>query len=148
MKTTFKKKSEIEPKWYLVDANQKVLGDLAVKLAVILRGKNKPYFSPHIDCGDYVVVINADKIKVTGNKLENKKYYSHSGILGHLKETSLKELMAMATYQEAGKWVVETYDLAIEITLDNGVTLRASEVEFHDSTTNTWRDLITEARDS
>lgn len=94
MKTTFKKKSEIEQKWYLVDAEGKTLGDIAVKLAVILRGKNKPYFSPHVDCGDYVVVINAEKIRVTGNKLEDKKYYTHSGILGHLKETSLKELMA------------------------------------------------------
>ena len=93
MKTTFKKKSEIEQKWYLIDAEGKTLGDLAVKLAVILRGKNKPYFSSHVDCGDYVVVINAEKIRVTGKKLEDKKYYSHSGFMGNLKETSLQELI-------------------------------------------------------
>lgn len=93
MKTTFKKKNEVERKWYLVDANGKVLGDLAAKIATIIRGKNKPYFSAHVDCGDYVVVINAEKIKVTGKKLSDKKYYSHSGRLGNLKETSLKSML-------------------------------------------------------
>jgi large subunit ribosomal protein L13 len=94
MKTTFMKKDDIKRKWYLVDAEGKVLGDLATKLAVMLRGKNKPCFTPHTDCGDYIVVINAEKIKVTGKKLQDKKYYTHSGMIGKLKETSLQSLMA------------------------------------------------------
>ena len=85
MKTYVAKQSEIIRKWYVVDAEDKVLGRLAVELAKILRGKHKPTFTPHLDCGDYVIVINADKIKLTGNKEEGKKYYSHSGYVGALK---------------------------------------------------------------
>lgn len=91
MKTTFLKKEDVKPNWYIVDASDKILGTLATKIAVILRGKNKTSFSPHVDGGDYVIVINAEKIKVTGKKLEDKTYYSHSGQIGKLKSMSLKE---------------------------------------------------------
>ncbi len=91
LKTFNLKKEEIERKWFLVDAKDKNLGRLCTGIARILRGKNKPTFTPHLDCGDYVVVINADRIKVTGNKLEDKKYYRHSGYVGNLKVLSLGE---------------------------------------------------------
>ncbi|HAU40206.1 MAG: 50S ribosomal protein L13, large subunit ribosomal protein L13 [Candidatus Peregrinibacteria bacterium GW2011_GWF2_43_17] len=80
-------------KWYLVDAEDRILGDLASKIAVILRGKNKPVFSPHIDCGDYVVVINAGKIKLSGNKLDKKTYFKHTGYMGHFKVTTAREML-------------------------------------------------------
>jgi large subunit ribosomal protein L13 len=78
----------------VVDAEGANLGRLAVKVASVLRGKNKPYYTPHQECGDYVVIINADKITVTGDKLDSKKYYRHSGYMGGLKETTLRDLMA------------------------------------------------------
>jgi len=93
IKTYNLKKEEIERKWYLVDAKDKNLGRLCTEVAKILRGKNKPSFTPHLDCGDYVVIINADKIKVTGNKLEDKKYYRHSGHVGNLKVTNLEKML-------------------------------------------------------
>ncbi len=93
LKTFNLKNEEIERKWYLIDAKDKNLGRLSTQIARILRGKNKPTFTPHLDCGDFVVVINADKIKVTGNKLEDKKYYRHSGYVGNLKVTNLKKKM-------------------------------------------------------
>jgi large subunit ribosomal protein L13 len=80
-------------KWYLVDAKDKTLGRLAVEVAVKLRGKDKPQFTPHLDCGDHVIVINADKIKVTGAKLGQKTYYRHSGYPGALKERTLGKMM-------------------------------------------------------
>lgn len=84
---------KIERKWYVVDAEGCTLGRLSSQIASVLRGKNKPVFTPHVDTGDYVIVVNADKVKVTGKKLEQKTYYSHSEYVGSLKETSLKELM-------------------------------------------------------
>jgi large subunit ribosomal protein L13 len=93
MKTYTPKKSEVNKKWYLIDAKDKILGRLAPTIANKLRGKDKPIFSPHMDCGDFIVVINADKVKVTGQKLDQKKYYRHSGYPGALKEESLKHLM-------------------------------------------------------
>jgi len=93
LKTFNLKKEEINRKWFLIDANGKNLGRLCTAVAKILRGKDKPTFTPHLDCGDYVVIINADKIKVTGNKLEDKKYYRHSGYVGNLKVTNLKEML-------------------------------------------------------
>lgn len=93
LKTFNLKKEEIEKKWFLVDAKDKNLGRLCTGIAKILRGKNKPTFTPHLDCGDFVIVINADKIKVTGNKLKNKNYYRHSGYVGNLKVTSLEKMM-------------------------------------------------------
>lgn len=92
MKTTkFAKKEEIQRKWYLVDAKDVVLGRMATRIADYLRGKNKAIFTPNVDTGDFVVVINADRVKVTGNKLEDKKYYHHTGYIGHIKEESLKD---------------------------------------------------------
>jgi large subunit ribosomal protein L13 len=97
MKTTkFAKEGDIQRKWFLVDAKDLILGRMAVKIADYLRGKNKAIFTPNFDTGDFVIVINADKVKVTGNKLEDKKYYSHTGYIGHIKEESLKDRMATA----------------------------------------------------
>lgn len=80
-------------KWYVVDAEGQTLGRLASEVAKVLRGKNKPIFTPHEDCGDYVIVVNADKIKVSGKKLEQKIYYRHSDYVGGLKSASLKEML-------------------------------------------------------
>lgn len=86
--------STIDRKWYVVDANGHTLGRLASEIAKVLRGKNKPIFTPHIDTGDYVIVVNADKIKVTGKKMDQKIYYNHSDYPGGMRETTLKEMMA------------------------------------------------------
>jgi len=94
LKTYNEKKENTEKKWYLVDAEGKILGKLAVEIAKILRGKNKPTFTPNVDCGDFVVVLNAEKIKVTGSKLSDKKYYRHSGYVGNLKVKNLEEMLA------------------------------------------------------
>ena len=83
-----------ERKWYVVDATGLTLGRLASEVAKVLRGKNKPVFTPHIDTGDYVIVINAEKVKVTGKKLDQKIYYHHSDYVGGMKETTLKEMLA------------------------------------------------------
>lgn len=93
MKTFVAKEHEIEKKWHLIDAKDKVLGRLASEIAVLLRGKNKPIFTPHMDAGDYVVVVNADKVALTGDKLEKKIYYHHSGYVGGLKKTPAKEML-------------------------------------------------------
>jgi large subunit ribosomal protein L13 len=93
MKTFTPKKKDIERKWYLVDAKGKTLGRMAAKIAAILRGKNKTYFVPHMDCGDFVVVINAKDVHVTGLKKEQKLYITHSGYMGHLKEIQLKQML-------------------------------------------------------
>ena len=84
----------IDRKWYVVDAEGMTLGRLASEVAKVLRGKNKPIFTPHIDTGDYVIVVNAEKIKVTGKKLDQKIYYHHSDYVGGMKEATLKEMMA------------------------------------------------------
>jgi large subunit ribosomal protein L13 len=92
--TYFPKRDEIEKKWYVVDATDKILGRLASEIAQVLRGKHKPTFTPHMDNGDYVVVINADKIRVTGNNKEvEKEYFNHSGYLGNEKVITYKELL-------------------------------------------------------
>ena len=85
---------KLERKWYVVDAEGQTLGRLASEVAKVLRGKNKPVFTPHVDTGDYVIIVNADKIKVTGKKMEQKIYYNHSEYVGGMKETTLKEMMA------------------------------------------------------
>ncbi len=90
MKTKFAKKSEVERKWYVIDAKDRILGRLATNVAVRLRGKHKPVFTPNSDTGDFIVVVNADKIKVTGKKLLQKFYYHHSGYPGGIKSESLK----------------------------------------------------------
>ena len=94
MKTYMANPDKIERKWYVVDAEGQTLGRLAVEVAKVLRGKNKPEFTPHIDTGDNVIVINAEKIKVTGKKLDQKVYYHHSDYVGGMKETTLREMMA------------------------------------------------------
>ena len=88
MNTTFPNKQDIEKKWYIVDAQDQILGRLSTKVANLLRGKDKTCFSPHVDCGDFVVITNAKKIKLTGNKLEEKYYYRHSGYKGSLKKVN------------------------------------------------------------
>ena len=94
MKTFMASPATIDRKWYVVDAEGQTLGRLASEVAKVLRGKNKPIFTPHIDCGDYVIVINAEKIKVTGKKLDQKIYYHHSDYVGGMKEATLREKMA------------------------------------------------------
>src|SRR4030065_253787 len=94
MRTFIPKKDDIEHKWWLVNAEGKILGRLATEVAVLLRGKKKAYFTPFLDAGDFVVVINADKIALTGNKAEQKVYYSHSGYPGGIKARSFEEMMA------------------------------------------------------
>ena len=93
MKTFMAKKETIERKWYVIDATDKPLGRVATKAAHILRGKHKVTFTPHVDCGDYVIIINADKVKLTGNKLDNKMYYNHSGYTGGLRERNAREMI-------------------------------------------------------
>ena len=93
MKSFMAKPGEIEKKWYVLDAEGKVLGRLAAEAATILRGKHRPTYTPNVDAGDHVIVINADKVVLTGNKLENKKYYRHSGYPGGLKAISYGTLM-------------------------------------------------------
>lgn len=94
MKTRFAKKTDIEYKWYLVDAKDAVLGRLAVKIAVCLRGKNKAIFTPNVDTGDFVIVVNAEKVRTTGKKLDNKIYYHHSGYPGGIKARTLRERLS------------------------------------------------------
>lgn len=94
MKTFMASPSTIERKWYVVDATDKTLGRMATEIAAVLRGKHKPTFTPHIDTGDNVIVINAEKIKVTGKKLDQKIYYHHSAYVGGMKEQTLKEKLA------------------------------------------------------
>ena len=91
MKTFVTKPAEVERSWYVVDAEGQTLGRLAAKIAPILRGKHKPIYSPSVDCGDYVVVINAEKIHVTGRRMDQKKYYRHSGYPGGISEISLRD---------------------------------------------------------
>ena len=95
MRTTFiAKPAEVVRKWYVVDAEGQTLGRLAAEVAKVLRGKHKPIYTPHVDTGDHVIVVNADKIKVTGNKLDQKMYFRHSGYPGGDKQTSLRVMMS------------------------------------------------------
>ena len=93
MKTYMAKPQTVEKKWYIVDATGMPLGRLASQVAAILRGKNKPEYTPHVDTGDYVVVVNSDKVVLTGNKLEDQKYYHYSGYVGGMKTVGYDELM-------------------------------------------------------
>ena len=94
MKTYTPKTEEIQRRWWVVDADGKVLGRLASEIAQVLRGKHKPMFTPHLDTGDYVVVVNADKVRLTGNKAENKAYFRHSGYMGGEKFMPFKEMLS------------------------------------------------------
>ena len=93
MKTYMANSESITRKWYIVDAEGMVLGRLSSQVATILRGKNKPSFTPHVDCGDYVIILNTDKVVLTGKKLEQKEYIYHTGHVGNLKRTSYKKMM-------------------------------------------------------
>ncbi len=93
MKTFMQTKETVQRKWYVIDAENKPLGRVATKAASILRGKNKATFTPHIDCGDYVIIINAEKVKLTGNKINDKMYYDHSGFPGGLRERNAKTMI-------------------------------------------------------
>ncbi len=94
MKSYMASPATIERKWYVVDATGYTLGRLASEVAKVLRGKNKPIFTPHMDTGDYVIIVNAEKIKVTGRKMDQKIYYHHSEYVGGMKETTLREMMS------------------------------------------------------
>ena len=94
MKSFMASPATIERKWYVVDATGYTLGRLSSEIAKVLRGKNKPEYTPHVDTGDYVIVVNADKVKVTGKKLQQKIYYNHSDYVGGMRETTLKEMLA------------------------------------------------------
>ena len=102
MKTYMANPAKIERKWYVVDADGQVLGRMAAQIATVLRGKNKPEFTPNEDVGDYVVVVNAAKVKVTGRKLDQKIYYHHSEYVGGMKEMTLKEMLAKKLFVYAG----------------------------------------------
>ena len=93
MKTFMQKKENIERNWYVIDAEGQTLGRLATKAAHVLRGKHKVTYTPYVDCGDYVIIVNAEKVVLTGNKLEDKKYYNHSGFPGGLRERTAKEMI-------------------------------------------------------
>jgi large subunit ribosomal protein L13 len=93
MKTVSAKKEEVQHEWYLVDATDRILGRLATQIANVLRGKNKPIFTPHVDTGDFIIVTNAEKVKLTGKKLENKRYYRHSGYPGGFRVRTAQEVL-------------------------------------------------------
>ena len=93
MKTFMEKKENVDRKWYVIDAEGVALGRLATKVATVLKGKNKATYTPHVDCGDFVIVINAEKVKLTGNKLNDKMYYNHSGYVGGLRERNAKTMI-------------------------------------------------------
>ena len=123
MKTFMASPATIDRKWYVVDAQGQTLGRLASEVAKVLRGKNKPIYTPHVDCGDYVVIVNADKIVVTGKKLDQKIYYHHSGWVGGLKETTLREML-----QKKPEQVVE---LAVKGMLPKGTLGRQMYTKLH-----------------
>jgi len=93
MKTFMQAKETVERKWFVIDAEGLPLGRVATKAATILRGKHKPTFTPHIDCGDYIIIVNAEKVALTGNKINNKIYYNHSGYTGGLRERNAKTMI-------------------------------------------------------
>ena len=112
MKTFMAKKSDVKRDWYVIDAEGQTLGRLASKVATVLRGKHKAIYTPHVDCGDYVIVINAEKVKLTGNKLDQKMYYNHSGYPGGLRERNAKVMI--------GKYPEEMVERAIKGMLPHG----------------------------
>ena len=115
--------STIERKWYVVDATGHTLGRLASEVAKVLRGKNKPIFTPHMDCGDYVIIVNADKVNVSGKKLDQKIYYNHSDYVGGMKETTLREMMA--------KKPEKVMELAVKGMLPKGPLGRSMMTKLH-----------------
>lgn len=93
MKSFIQKPLEVDRKWYVVDANGQTLGRLATQVATVLRGKHKPTFTPNVDCGDFVIIVNADKIVLTGKKLDQKRYRWHTGYVGHLRERTARQML-------------------------------------------------------
>ena len=112
MKTFMQTKETVKRDWYVIDAENLPLGRVATKAATILRGKNKATFTPHIDCGDYVIIVNASKVKLTGNKLNDKMYYDHSGFPGGLRERNAKTMIE--------NYPVEMVERAVKGMLPNG----------------------------
>ena len=123
MNTFMASPSTIERKWYVVDATGYTLGRLAANVAAVLRGKNKPTFTPSLDTGDYVIIVNADKVKVTGKKLDQKIYFNHSDYVGGMKETTLRELMA--------KKPERAVELAVKSMLPKGPLGRTMYTKLH-----------------
>ena len=123
MKTFMASPATIERKWYVVDATGHTLGRLASEVAKVLRGKNKPIFTPHMDCGDYVIIVNADKVNVSGKKLDQKIYYNHSDYVGGMKETALREMMA--------KKPEKVMELAVKGMLPKGPLGRSMMTKLH-----------------
>lgn len=123
MKSFMASPATVDRKWYVIDAEGHTLGRLSSEIAKILRGKNKPIYTPHIDTGDYVIVVNADKIKVTGKKLDQKIYYNHSDYVGGMRETTLKELME--------KKPTEAVSLAVKGMLPKGPLGRQMHKKLH-----------------
>lgn len=123
MKSFMASPATIERKWYVVDATGYTLGRLSSEIAKVLRGKNKPIFTPHMDCGDYVIVVNADKVKVTGKKLDQKIYYNHSDYVGGMRETTLAEMLA--------KKPEKVVELAVKGMLPKGPLGRAMIKKLH-----------------
>ena len=123
MKTYMANPDKIERKWYVVDAEGCTLGRLSSEIAKVLRGKNKPEYTPHVDTGDYVIVVNADKVKVTGKKLQQKIYYNHSDYVGGMRETTLREMMA--------KKPEKVVELAVKGMLPKGPLGRSMMTKLH-----------------
>ena len=118
------KPAEVEKNWHLIDAEGLVVGRLAVVIANVLRGKHKPSFTPHVDCGDHVVVINADKVKFTGNKLQDKRYYKHTGYAGGIKESSPAKVLE-------GRFPERVLEKAVERMIPRGPLGRAQMRALH-----------------
>ncbi|NLC48551.1 MAG: 50S ribosomal protein L13 [Tenericutes bacterium] len=112
MKTFMLRKEDTEHKWFIIDAENQILGKVAALAASMLRGKHKPTYTPHVDCGDNIIIINAEKVKLTGNKLEQKMYYNHSGYPGGLRERTAKTMIE--------KYPVEMIERAVKGMLPNG----------------------------
>ena len=123
MKTFMANPDKVERKWFVVDVAGKNLGRVSSEIAKILRGKNKPIFTPHMDCGDYVIVVNASKIKVTGKKLDQKIYYNHSDYVGGMRETTLREMLA--------KKPEKVVELAVKGMLPKGPLGRSMMTKLH-----------------
>ncbi len=123
MKTYMPSAKDIDRKWYVVDATNKTLGRLAAEVAKVLRGKNKPTYTPFLDMGDYVIVVNAEKIKVTGKKLDQKIYYHHSDYVGGMKEESLRDKLANSP--------TEVIELAVKGMLPKGPLGRQMYTKLH-----------------
>ena len=118
------KPAEVEKKWHLIDAQDLVVGRLAVIIANILRGKHKPSFTPHVDCGDHVVIINADKVRLTGNKLKNKTYYKHTGYIGGIKAITAAKVLE-------GRFPERVLEKAVERMIPRGPLGRAQMRALH-----------------